>query len=211
MYSKIDQIMLGTMLTNSKELGIYSAAVRIAEVFDFIPLIVSSSLLPKLIQWKSLNPKDYLARFQVYVDIMLLFWIICAIPVSLFSEEIVDFLYGSEFQASSKILSIYIFAQFGANLGIARSSFFNIERKLYYSLPICLCGLVVNVLLNLFLIPYYGAMGATAATLITQLFVAVLINFFVKDLRVIGFMIIRSFLVYNIPKRIKKIIEQISK
>lgn len=38
---------------------------------------------------------------------------------------------------------------------------------------IALSGMIINVGLNLFLIPSYGALGATFATLITQIFVAI--------------------------------------
>ncbi len=49
LYMRIDQIMLGSMI-NQKSVGIYSVAVRISEIWHFIPKIILISITPYLIQ-----------------------------------------------------------------------------------------------------------------------------------------------------------------
>ena len=48
-YMRIDQIMLGQML-GSEAVGIYSAAVRISEVWYFIPMAIAASVFPSVIK-----------------------------------------------------------------------------------------------------------------------------------------------------------------
>lgn len=50
-YMKIDQIMLGQMV-NDEAVGIYSAAVKISEVWYFIPVAIVASVFPSLLETK---------------------------------------------------------------------------------------------------------------------------------------------------------------
>ena len=50
-YLKIDQVMIGSMLGNYK-VGIYAAAVKLVEVWYFIPAIITTSLFPAIINAK---------------------------------------------------------------------------------------------------------------------------------------------------------------
>ncbi len=48
-YLRIDQVMLGEM-AGSEEVGVYAAAVRIAEAWYFIPVAVCSSVFPGIVK-----------------------------------------------------------------------------------------------------------------------------------------------------------------
>lgn len=206
-YSKIDQVMLGTMLSEQSELGFYAVAVKLSEVFDFLPLVINISLIPKLTEIRHKDYKIYLEKFQIYFDTMLVLWLLVAIPVSLLAPFIVNYLYGESYAKSAHILSIYIWAQFGSNLGVARSSFLLLEGKQMFSLYLSATGAFLNVLLNLFLIPKYGAIGATIATLFTYIFVIVIINFLVIELKPIGKLILQSLNLSCAFKRISGIVK----
>lgn len=204
-YSKTDQIMLGAMNKNS-ELGYYAAAVKISEICDFLPMILSSSIFPKLANLRHKNYQEYLNKFQVYSDIMILFWLGVAIPISLLSPLIVHLLYGEQYAKSAAVLSIYVWGQFGTNFGVARSTYFTIEGQLRYGLYLTVIGAFLNVGLNLLLIPKYGALGATIATLITYFYVIILVNFMIKELRPFGKFIWRSLNLYEAGRRIKGLV-----
>ncbi|MEG4235048.1 flippase [Microcoleus sp. Pol11C3] len=206
LYSKTDQIMLGAMNKNA-ELGYYAAAVKIAEICDFLPMILSSSIFPKLTSLRKSNYEEYLNKFQIYSDIMIFFWLGVAIPISLFSPLIVHLLYGEKYAKSAAVLSIYVWAQFGSNFGVARNTYFTIEGQLRYSLYLTVVGSILNVGLNLLLIPKYGAFGATTATLITYFYVIILVNFLIKELRPFGKMIWRSLNLYQAACRIRALVK----
>ncbi|MEG4028056.1 MULTISPECIES: flippase [unclassified Microcoleus] len=205
-YSKTDQIMLGAMNQNA-QLGYYAAAVKISEICDFLPMIISSSIFPKLANLRKTNYEEYLNKFQIYSDIMIFLWLGVAIPISLLSPWIVHLLYGEKYAKSAAVLALYVWAQFGSNFGVARSTYLNIEGQLRYGLYLTVVGSIFNVALNFFLIPKYGAFGATAATLITYFYVIILVNFLIKELRPFGNFIWRSLNLYKAACRIRGLIK----
>ncbi|MEG4214215.1 flippase [Microcoleus sp. Pol14C6] len=205
-YSKTDQIMLGAMNQNA-QLGYYAAAVKISEICDFLPMIISSSIFPKLANLRKTNYEEYLNKFQIYSDIMIFLWLAVAIPISLLSPWIVNLLYGENYAKSAAVLAIYVWAQFGSNFGVARSTYLNIEGQLRYGLYLTVVGSIFNVGLNFLLIPKYGAFGATVATLITYFYVIILLNFLIKELRPFGNFIWRSLNLYKAACRIRGLVK----
>ncbi|MEG5042557.1 MULTISPECIES: flippase [unclassified Microcoleus] len=205
-YSKTDQIMLGAMNQNA-QLGYYAAAVKISEICDFLPMIISSSIFPKLANLRKTNYEEYLNKFQIYSDIMIFSWLAVAIPISLLSPWIVHVLYGEKYAKSAAVLALYVWAQFGSNFGVARSTYLNIEGQLRYGLYLTVVGSIFNVALNFWLIPQYGAFGATAATLITYFYVIILVNFLIKELRPFGNFIWRSLNLYKAACRIRGLVK----
>ncbi len=210
-YSKIDQVMLGSLLPDPKPLGYYSVAVKISEIFDFIPWIIYTSLIAKLTEQKAKSNESYLHKFQIYFDLMFILWLAVAIPVSLLSPVAIAIYGGEKFTESAKILSIYVWAQFGSNFGLARNAYLIIEGKMKMSFYLSIFGAALNIVLNAFLIPMPGplggAIGATVATLITYFAVTVLINFFIKDLNIIASFIIRSVNIYKSIFRLRELIK----
>lgn len=206
-YSKIDQVMLGSMLSQQSELGFYAVAVKLSEVFDFLPLAFNICLLPKLTEIRYKDYKDYLEKFQIYFDVMLVLWLLVAIPVSLLAPFLVNYLYGESYVKSAHILVIYIWTQFGSNLGVARSSFLLLEGKQMLALYLSATGAFLNIILNLLFIPKYGAIGAAIATLFTYVFVVVIINFLVKELKIISKLIVKSSNLFCAVKRISEVVK----
>ena len=199
-YSKIDQVMLGSL--NQTELGYYAVAVKVSEICDFLPMIIASSIFPKLANLRDKNYGEYIKKFQIYSDTMLLLWLGVALPISLLAPFIIQILYGEQFAASASVLSVYVWAQFGSNFGIARNAYFALEGQLRYGLYLTVVGSIFNIVLNSLLIPIYGAFGATVATLITYFYVIILVNFLIKELRPFGNLILNSLNLYKAASRL---------
>ncbi|HBK98972.1 MAG TPA: hypothetical protein DD001_17455 [Microcoleaceae bacterium UBA10368] len=62
--------------------------------------------MPKLTELKVKNNEEYLKKSQIYVDVMLLLWLMITIAVPLGSPSIVNLLYGKLYAPSGTILSI---------------------------------------------------------------------------------------------------------
>lgn len=165
-YVKIDQVMLGIMASNY-ETGIYSAAVRISELWYFIPVAIVTSYYPSLVKSKKISEVEYQNRFLKLFKILFYSALIVAIVFTLSSELIVKLLYGNDYLPSSIILSIHTWAGIFVVLGLASSKFFIIEnlQKFYFYQTII--GALSNIILNLILIPKYASKGAAIATLIS--------------------------------------------
>jgi O-antigen/teichoic acid export membrane protein len=173
--------MIGIMLGETA-LGIYSVAVKLAELWYFIPGIIVGSVLPAIISAKSRDEKLYKARFLKLYTILAWLAICLAIPVSIFSKEIIILLYGPEYVGAALSLSISIWAGVGVFLGTASSQYLVIEKKTNLSLYRSIIGMVINFGLNLILIPLLGIEGAAISTFIAYTLVTFSLFIF-KDTR----------------------------
>lgn len=165
-YSKVDQIMIRNML-DSKELGYYAAAVRLSEAWYFIPVALTNSLFPAIINAKKVNKQFYNNRMQKLYDILAWVALAIAVPVSVFSHQIINIIFGQAFQFAAPVLTIYIWAGVAVFMGVASSQYLITENFTKLSLYRNLVGMISNVALNFILIPVYGIVGAAIATLIS--------------------------------------------
>jgi len=109
----------------------------------------------------------YARRLQQLYDLVSFLSIFLAAVVTVFSHRIVTFLYGGDYAAASPILTIYVWSGVSTFLGIASSQYLTAENFTKISLYRTLIGMVLNVFLNLLLIPGYGITGSALATLIS--------------------------------------------
>jgi PST family polysaccharide transporter len=165
-YMKVDQIMLGEMV-GTKAVGVYSAAARISEIWYIIPPTIVSSLAPSIYEAKEISEGLYYRRIEQLARILALVSVFIAIPMSLLSKIIITTLFGNEYAAASPILAIHIWACLFTFLGASASSWYISEGLTILALRRTLMALVINVLLNLFLIPAYAGVGAAIATVIS--------------------------------------------
>lgn len=193
LYMKIDQVMIKNILDNNS-VGQYAAAVRLLEVWYFIPVVISSSLFPAIINAKATSKHLYYSRMQNLYNLMAWLAISIAIIVTLLSDWIVHVLYGDEFNQASGVIMIQIWSVIFVFLGVASSKWFIAEGLQKYSFYRSLSGAILNIILNLILIPMYGIEGAAIATLISQIVASYLFNVINKKSRITFFMHSKSFL-----------------
>ncbi len=187
-YMKVDKIILKVMLGDAA-VGLYDAAVRLCEGWYFIPVAISSSLFPAIISARKISRRLYDSRLQKLYDLLAWISILIAIPVSLFSRQIVQFLYGIKFIEAAPVLMIYIWAGVPVFLGAANSQYLITENYTKISFARTLAGMIINIALNIILIPIYGIKGAAIATLISYTAATFFILFIPKTRKQIGMMI----------------------
>lgn len=175
-YMKIDQVMIKNMLS-STEVGYYAAAVKLSEAWYFIPMAICASLFPAIVKAKQISEKLYLSRLQKLYDILAWLAIGIAVPVTFLSEIIIKIIFGVKFLPAAPVLTIYIWAGVATFLGVASSQYLISENMTKLSFFRTLIGMVINVFLNLWLIPIYGIVGSALATLISYSFATIAIGF----------------------------------
>ena len=163
-YMKIDQVMLKSV--GSEEVGIYSAAANISEAWYFIPIAIVTSVFPALINARLNDPARYKKRLQNLYDLLMLISLPVALGVSFLGSDIIHLLYGNRFEGAGAMLSIHIWSGVFVFLGSASSQYLLAEGFTMISFQRTAAGAIVNILLNLWLIPLYGGLGASIATLI---------------------------------------------
>ena len=191
-YMRIDQVMIGEMLGDA-EVGLFSAAVKISELWYWIPAAVVSSVVPAVIRSKKLSEARYYERLQTFFTVLVWASIAVALVVTLERERIVSLLYGAPYAASADVLAIHIWGGVFAALAAASGIWFTVENLQLYSFYRTLTGAVVNVALNLVLIPRYGINGAAFATVVSQCCASFLFDLSNPRTRRIFWMKLRAF------------------
>jgi len=176
-YMNIDQVMIKSMLGDS-EVGQYAAATRLSTIWYFIPVIITSSIFPAIINAKKISEELYYSRLQKLYDLMVWMAIAIALPMTFLSGWIVTLLYGSEYDQAGGVLMIHVWASVFVFLGVASGKWFISENLQVLAFWRTCCGLLVNIAFNFILIPEYGIQGAATATLIGQSVAAYFYDYF---------------------------------
>lgn len=165
-YARIDQIMLKFYL-DTVAVGLYSASVRLTEIWYMVPNILAGALFPALANAKN-DLLNYRKRYRMLLVILTGAAGIISFVVYFTREYLIRIIYGTDFLPASPILGIYIFSLIGyfLSLLIYQDLFIRHSNKwLVALLPFSTA--VINVILNIFLIPLYGTVGAAIATTVS--------------------------------------------
>jgi O-antigen/teichoic acid export membrane protein len=166
-YYQIDSVLL-LQLRGADEAGVYGAAYRFLTPLIFVPAAVMSSFFPVMSAVHRSDPARVRRLVQICADYMAIVSLpILAVTVAL-SGPIVDALYGSQFARSAGVLPILMIAFVSICFGTL-AGFLAPLLDLHWRLAIySAIGAVANVILNLLLIPKYGAHGSAWATVVTE-------------------------------------------
>lgn len=177
LYMRVDQIMLASLL-NQEAVGIYSAAVRISEIWYVFPAVIVGSVFPRIIRELRVDA----ARANRQLDVLLTAFSIVSVSVGLlignYSTEIIIFLFGEDYRASASVLSIHVWSSVFVFSGILGSRWLVAMDMQKVLLVSTLIGVVANIAMNYLMIPVYGVEGAAWATLVAQFMSAILVNCF---------------------------------
>jgi len=201
-YMKIDQVMIKEML-GSEEVGQYAAAVRLSESLYFIPMVVSSSLFPAIINSKKKSEDLYYSLLQKLYDFMVWLAVAIALPMTLLSDWIIILLYGDQYSQASGVLMIHIWAGIFVGLGVAASKWVLNENFLRNALIRTVLGAIINIVLNYFLMRKFGIQGVAISTLISYFFVNYFSLFFYRKTRACFFQQTRAFNLIRIVRNLE--------
>ena len=191
-YLRIDQVMLGTFFTDKSKVGIYSAAVRIAEIWTFVPLSVITSYKPIVIKSKEEDETKYKKNLQKLYNIISCICFVFTLGVIIFGKLGIYILYGSNYLSAYIPLVILVFGIWIGTLGNIHFIWMTCENKEKYSMFYSFCGCIANIILNSILIPKLGILGAAIATLVSQIFSNIIAFLFIKDARCLSIMLLKS-------------------
>jgi len=182
-YSRIEPIMLERILpktaengliinTGSYQAGIYAQAFRIFDASSMFGVLFAGLLLPMFA--KMIKQKDDVGQLvQLSFSLIIVPAIILAAISQVYSEQIMDLLYPEHTEISSRLLGVlmtgFIFVSttyiFGTLL-TANGSMKALNLMAFF-------GMLVNIALNLYLIPKFASLGASYSSLLTQAFTAI--------------------------------------
>ncbi|WP_230853763.1 flippase [Campylobacter concisus] len=189
-YLKIDQVMIKSML-GEIAVGQYTAATKLSESFYFIPLAISYSFFPAIVNSRNCSERYY-ARLQMLYNLVVWIAIAIALPVTILSNNIIDILYGDQYYQAGSILKIHIWTNVLISIGVISGDWFVAENLQIFAFWRSFCGASLNIILNFLLIPKYEIQGAAIATLISYFIANLAFDFFNKKTRKIFFIKLKT-------------------
>ena len=178
LYMKSDQVML-EWLRGSADVGQYSVAVRVAESLYFLPVVLANTFIPRLGRGSG--------NFETDPDLQQLYrtsWLLgvgMTLSVMVVIPPVIPLIFGDEFLPAQEALIWLGPAAFAVATGCASGAWLNIQGHQKLIAQRSTIGALVNIILNLLLIPRIGFVGAAVATSTSFLLSVYLVGFFRKD------------------------------
>lgn len=200
LYMRMDQIMIGAML-DDYSVGIYAVGVRLVEGLYFLPVVIVTALYPYVA--RVIDKQDEINLiFQNLYSFLFLFSILICGFFWLVGEFLIESLFGQVYSSASEVLFVMSMNLIFVSMGVVYTRYLTLYDMGVKVLYRSLFALSVNLILNYFLIPIYGIVGAAYATLAAQCSANYFYDVFDKELRSTLYLKNRSFLLYF--PRVKK-------
>jgi O-antigen/teichoic acid export membrane protein len=166
LYMKSDQVML-EWLRGPADVGQYSVAVRVAESLYFLPVVLANTFLPRIGRGSGRFESDPGLR-QLYRSAWLL-GVGMALTSMLALPPLVPLVFGDEFLPAQAALVWLGPAAFAVATGCASGAWLNTQGHQKLIAQRSAIGALVNIVLNLLLIPRMGFSGAALASSVSYL------------------------------------------
>lgn len=190
-FQHTDRIMIKLMLGKT-ETGFYSAAITCISITAFVFTAVIDSARPVILEEKERNQEIYEKRVIQLYSIITCLSLAQSIGMTLLAKPLVFVLYGNNYSKTAGILAVAVWYITFGHYGSVRNIWILAEGKQKCLTGINVVGAILNVVLNLCLIPVLGSIGAALASVITQFFTNVVIGFIYKPIRRNNHLMIKS-------------------
>lgn len=206
-FQQTDRLMIKWMVGNAAT-GYYSAAVTCAGMTSFIFSAIIDSMRPVILESKKKSMHLFEKNVsRLYAFIFYVSLLQCIFTV-FFSKTIICFVYGKEYEPAVNALRIIVWYVAYAYFGSIRNIWILAENKQKYLWIINLSGALLNVFLNLILIPKYQIVGASVASFITQIFSNFLLGFILEPIKKNNTLLLRGIKISFFIREIKEILKR---
>ena len=196
-YGQTDKFMLKQMLDESA-VGYYATSTAICGMWTFVLAAIIDAMVPRIAELHKNNKEEYYKKNRQLYAIVFYLSIFVSLFFLIFGELVVKILYGESYLPAVQPLKIITWYTAFSYLGTARNIWMVCENKQKYLKYIYVGAAVMNVIMNLILIPIWGTSGAAAASLLTQIATSIILPFFIKALRPNAKLMLQAILLKNI-------------
>ncbi|MDD1679062.1 MAG: flippase [Methanomicrobiales archaeon] len=176
-FSISDVILIGYFLTNA-DVGIYRAALQLTSVATFTTIALQSVLYPQISRW---SVEGDISRIQASLSRAFTYSLFLSVPVAvggwILGYPLLFYLYGADFTAGNGSLSILLAMQIINVFMYLEIMSLNAMNRPHDSFRATTVAAILNIVLNIGLIPVLGIIGAAIATAFSMA-VNALISFF---------------------------------
>lgn len=172
-YVRIDGVLV-FKLAGAAEAGLYASVYRMLDRAQFIPVAVITTLFPLMAAARGTSMSRLRELFTRSIDALVILTL-PAIPFTLVAgDAVVRLLFGDEFAPAAAALPVLMGALVAASLVIVATYMLVVLDLQARLIRYALSALVLNVALNVALIPRYGFLAAAWIAFLTQALVAIL-------------------------------------
>jgi O-antigen/teichoic acid export membrane protein len=174
LYLWIDTIML-SLMTNAEQVGWYGAPIRLFQTLMFIPVVMATVWLPRLVSAFKESPERLLATARVPLELVLLASAPICAGTAVFADPVIHLLYGSQYAEAVPVMVILGFCIPPMYMNILLSQVVVAAKRQMDWTKVMVLATVVNPPINFVLIPWTehrygnGAIGAAISLLVTEL------------------------------------------
>lgn len=171
-YNRIDSVLMPLLLENGKQqVGIYAQSFRILDAAYMFAVLFAGLLLPIFSRMlKNKEPVEEMVSLS-YTLILIPALLLAAIGI-FYSKQVIGLLYNEQIEASSRIFTLLMIGFVGIATTHIFSTLLTANRNLRELNLLALSTVILNLVLNLNLIPKYFAYGAALTCLVTQVYMA---------------------------------------
>lgn len=181
-FQHTDRVMI-KMMIGEAETGLYSAAIACIGISSFVFSAILDTARPVILEAKEKDQELYETRVTQLYSVINCLSLAQSIGLTVLAKPLVWLLYGPEYAGSAGILAVAVWYVTFGYYGVVRNIWILAEEKQKYLTGINVVGAITNMALNVFLIPFWGGIGAAFASLITQFFTNVIIGVVLKPIR----------------------------
>lgn len=166
LYNRFDILML-SMIQGDIAVGFYSAAYKLTESLLFIPSALAATLMPVMAKQYDINNEKLSNTYNLGVKYILMLILPITIGGIILGDQIIYLVYEAEFSNSIMVFKVLIFTIiFNSLISLQTALLVAANKQQLNNISVSACA-VLNIILNLILIPQYGYFGAGIATLIS--------------------------------------------
>lgn len=174
LFNRIDSVMLERMLEEGKvEAGIYAQSFRILDAASQFSLLFATLLLPMFSRMLRTG-EEVNGLIRIALPVLMVAGISLALSANYYNREIIDLLYRSHADYSARIFSLLMIGFVFVSTSYIYGTLLTANNNLGYLNILAGVTVLINITLNLVLIPRNGALGAAIASLVSQAFYAVM-------------------------------------
>ena len=169
---------------------------------SFIFVAIIDSLRPSIFE-SFKNKAQFECKMKSLYSIIIWFSLTQCLAITILAPIIINIIYGSDYIAAVSVLRVVVWFTTFSYLGTVRNIWilsYNYQR---YLTMINVSGAIMNIILNILLIPQYGAIGAAIASVIAQFFTNFVIGYIIKPLRVNNKLMLKGLNLKNIFNIVK--------
>lgn len=170
LYTRIDAVMIERLLPGSEgnyQAGIYAAGYKILDAVNQIPYLFASFLIPVFASLLK-KKEDFKPIFSAALKMLLVISIGATIIVLFWGEMVLELMYKDYTQEWFTSFKYLMLSFNTAVLIYVTGSLLTANNNMIAISKMSILALIINIVLNYFLIQQNGASGASLATLITQ-------------------------------------------